>query len=204
MNLINELKRKSLHFLLILIPILFCIFGKTLSMIILIPLTCAIVWLDYMRFKNQKIHDIFTKFFRNILRPHELEERKLCGVSFVALSASLNFLIFPKEIAVIGFTILVISDSLAAIIGKSIVSQPFYEKSFAGSTAFFISAVAVVIILGIYFDVKFLFYFFGFLCALFVAVLEARPSIFKIDDNFLIPTAFCLPMAFFNLMWNFL
>ena len=204
MNLNNELKRKSLHFLLILIPILFCIFGKTLSMIILIPLTCAIVWLDYMRFKNQKIHDIFTKFFRNILRPHELEERKLCGVSFVALSASLNFLIFPKEIAVIGFTILVISDSLAAIIGKSIVSQPFYEKSFAGSTAFFISAVAVVIILGIYFDVKFLFYFFGFLCALFVAVLEARPSIFKIDDNFLIPTAFCLPMEFFNLMWNFL
>jgi len=204
MNLINELKRKSLHFLLILIPILFCIFGKTLSMIILIPLTCAIVWLDYMRFKNQKIHDIFTKFFRNILRPHELEERKLCGISFVALSASLNFLIFPKEIAVAGFTILVISDSLAAIIGKSIVSQPFYEKSFAGSTAFFISAVAVVIILGIYFDVKFLFYFFGFLCALFVAILEARPSIFKIDDNFLIPTAFCLPMEFFNLMWNFL
>jgi dolichol kinase len=113
-------------------------------------------------------------------------------------------LIFPKEIAVAGFTILVISDSLAAIIGKSIVSQPFYEKSFAGSTAFFISAVAVVIILGIYFDVKFLFYFFGFLCALFVAILEARPSIFKIDDNFLIPTAFCLPMEFFNLMWNFL
>jgi len=204
MNLTNELKRKSLHFLLILIPILFCILGKTLSMIILIPLTSAIVWLDYMRFKNQKIHDIFTKFFRNILRPHELEERKLCGVSFVALSASLNFLIFPKEIAVAGFTILVISDSLAAIIGKSIVSQPFYEKSFAGSTAFFISAVAVVIILGIYFDVKFLFYFFGFLCALFVAILEARPSIFKIDDNFLIPTAFCLPMEFFNLMWNFL
>jgi dolichol kinase len=204
MNLTNELKRKSLHFLLILVPILFCIFGKKLSMIILIPSTCLIVWLDYMRFKNQKIHDIFTKFFANILRPHELEERKLCGASYVALSACLNFLIFPKEIAVTGFVILVISDSLAAIIGKSIISQPFYEKSFAGSVAFFISATAVLIGLGIYFDVKFLFYFFGFFCALFVTILEARPSIFKIDDNFLIPTAFCLPMAFFNFMWNFL
>ena len=119
-------------------------------------------------------------------------------------STIISFKIFPKAIAVTGFVILVISDSLAAIIGKSIESKPFYEKSFAGSTAFFISAVSVVISLGIYFDVKFLFYFFGFLCALFVAILEARPSIFKIDDNFLIPTAFCLPMGFFNFMWNFL
>ncbi len=204
MNLTNELKRKSLHFLLILIPILFCFFGKTLSMIILIPITALVVWLDYSRNKNAKIQQFFLKFFGNILRPHEFEGKKLCGASFVALSASLNFLLFPKTIAVTGFVILVISDSLAAIVGKSVTSQPFYEKSFAGSTAFFTSSIVVLITLGILFNTGFLFYFFGFFCALFVTILEAKPSIFNIDDNFLIPTAFCLPMFLFDFMWNFL
>ena len=204
MNLTNELKRKSLHFLLILIPIIFCFLGKTISLSILIPLTAVIVWLDFYRSKNYKINEFFCKIFHNILRPHELDGNKLCGASYVALSASLNFLLFPKAIAVTGFVILVISDSLAAIIGKSIESKPFYEKSFAGSVAFFISGFMILIFLGITFEVKFLFYFFGFFCTLFVAILEARPSIFKIDDNFVIPTAFCLPMFFFDMLWNFI
>jgi dolichol kinase len=204
MTLINELKRKSLHFLLILIPILFCFLGKTLSLFILIPLTAIVVFLDYYRFKNHKVNEIFCKIFQNILRPHELDGNKLCGASFVAISASLNFLIFPKLIAVTGFTILVISDSLGAIIGKSIASKPFYEKSFAGSVAFFVSGIIVLFTIGIMFNANFLFYFFGFFCTFFVAILEARPSIFKIDDNFLIPTAFCIPMFFFDMLWNFL
>lgn len=204
MNIISEIKRKSLHLLLILIPILFCVLGKKVSLIIILPISVIVVYLDYYRSKNIKINNIFCKIFGNILRPHEQESNKLCGASYVAISASLNFLVFPKEIAVIGFTILVISDSLAAIIGKTIPSKPFFEKSFAGSAAFFISAILVTISLGLWFDVKILFYFFACLCALFVTMLEARPSILNIDDNFLIPTGFCLPMFLFNYMWNFL
>ena len=204
MTLINELYRKSFHILLIIIPILFCYLGKKISLTILLPVTLIIVCLDYSRRKNNKIQQLFIKFFSKILRPHETDGQKLCGVSFVFLSASLTFGLLPKEIAVTGFIILAISDTLASLVGKSITSQPFYDKTFAGSMAFFISAYIIVILNGIFFKTGFLFYFFGFFCALITSLVEARSSLFEIDDNFLIPVFFGFSMGVFNYMWNFI
>lgn len=123
---------------------------------------------------------------------------------FCFLSASLTFGLLPKEIAVSGFAILAISDTLASLVGKSVKSQPFFDKTFAGSMAFFISALVVVIINGIIFKTSFLFYFFGFFCALLTTLAEARSKIFDIDDNLLIPVSFGFAMGVFNYMWNFI
>ncbi len=204
MTLINELYRKSFHIILIIIPILYCYLGKKISLTILLPITLIIVGLDYSRRKNTKIQQLFVKIFSKILRPHEIDGQKLCGASFVFLSASLTFGLLPKVIATTGFVILAISDSLASLIGKSIKSQPFYDKTFAGSMAFFISAFAIVIFNGIIFKTSFLFYFFGFFCALITSLVEARSSLFEIDDNFLIPVFFGFSMGVFNYIWNFI
>jgi len=204
MNLQDELKRKSLHLLLILIPIAFCLLGQKIFLSIIIPISIIIVSLDYYRRKNLIIQQFFLKIFSTILRPHELSGLKLCGASYVALSSSISFLLFPKAIAVIGFTILVISDTLASLIGKSVKSQPFFEKSFAGSMAFFISAILILFFLGWLFEVKILFYLFGLISIIFITGLEARPSIIGIDDNFVIPIGFGIAMYFFNFMWNFI
>ncbi|MFM7621142.1 MAG: diacylglycerol/polyprenol kinase family protein [Alphaproteobacteria bacterium] len=204
MTLTSELYRKSFHINLIIIPILFCYLGKTISLAILLPVSAIVIGLDFYRRKNPKIQNLFLKIFSKILRLHEIDGQKLCGASFVFLSASLTFGFALKEIAVTSFVILAISDTLASLVGKSVKSQPFFDKTFAGSMAFFISALVVVIVNGIIFKTSFLFYFFGFFCALITTLIEARSNFLDLDDNFLIPISFSLSMGIFNYIWNFI
>lgn len=202
MDLKNELYRKILHVLLILIPISFCLLGKSLFLLIFVPIASIIVFLDKFRGKNQQINQLFLKIFSPILRQHELTGQKLCGASWVALAVIVNFAIFSKEIAVTSFVVLIICDAAAALVGKSVKSEPFFEKSIAGALAFLGSGVFVLIICGLIFDVRAWFYFFGLFALACTAIIESRPSLFKIDDNFTIPIAFSSILAFFDFAWN--
>ncbi len=202
-SLKNETYRKCLHILLILVPILYCYLGKWLGVTIFAAIAAIVVPLDYMRRNNAAVQSIFIKFFGIVLREHELSGERLCGASWVALAACVNFLFFPAEIAVPAFTILAISDAAAAIIGRNFPSRPFYEKSFNGSLAFFLSGLAVLVTCGIIYDSAFWFYFFGLFTLSVVTLIEARPNLIKIDDNFLIPISFSVTMTIFNIMWNY-
>ncbi len=201
-SLQKEFARKALHFLLLAIPLIFYFYGKKTGLLIFIPITITVVWLDFLRRKNAKIKEIFAKIFGIVLRPHELEGSKLCGSSWVALATCLTFFIFKTEIAITGFTILVISDALAALVGKAYPSRPFFEKSVNGALAFFISGVFILIGCGLIFDMKVWFYIFGLIALGCVTIIESRPSLIGIDDNFTIPVFFCLVLTFFDLVWN--
>ncbi len=201
-DIIHELYRKAIHFLLILIPIFYCFLGKWTTLLIIAPITTLIFAVEHARKNNPKINQIFLKVFKSVLRPHEYEPKKMTGVSSVMLAACITFLVFKKEIAVIAFTILVFSDALSAIVGKSIPSRPFFEKSVAGSLAFFVSALAVLFICGFGFGVRPTFYIFGIFSICCVTVIEARPSLTDLDDNFSIPLVFSLLMTSFDFMWG--
>lgn len=202
MNPTNETFRKFVHFALILIPIIYANLGKELSLKIFIPLTIIIVTTDYLRSKNPKIKNAVNKIFGLILKEHELKAEKLSGASFAALAACINFTFFKEEIAVTAFVILAICDSLAALVGKNVPSQPFFEKSRAGASAFFVSGFIVLFICGGIYDVKAWFYIFGIFSLFCVTVLESRPSFLNIDDNFVIPVAFSTILTFFSVMWG--
>lgn len=202
-SLKNEAYRKLFHLLLLAAPALYYSLGKWTSVAIFASYAAIIVTLDYTRRTNPAVQNIFSKLFGFILRPHELQGNKLCGASWVALSACFNFLLFPESIAMTAFIILAISDSAAAIIGRNFPSEPFFEKTKNGSAAFFITAFAILIGCGIFYHSGFWFYFFGAFTVAVVTLVEARPSLFQIDDNFLIPIAFSLTMTIFNVMWNY-
>jgi dolichol kinase len=138
------------------------------------------------------------------MREKEINQKKMSGMSWVFGGASLNFLIFDKVIAVTGFCILIFADAMAAIIGKSIKSAPFYEKSRAGSLAFFITAIFVILISGLYFDCRLPFYLFAIFIAMFITFTEAYPSFFIVDDNLLIPMTFGISMTLLDFMWHIL
>jgi dolichol kinase len=199
----RELLRKALHLMLLLVPIAFCNLGKWPSLVIFSLLTLAIVAPDYARRRNSKINSIFVKIFGLILRPHELTGDKLCGASWVGLAACLNFLIFKKEIAVTGFTIMVISDAAASIIGRHFPSKPFFEKSLLGAYGFAASGLIILISCGLIFHSHAWFYIFGLFALFCVTMFESRPSLLRIDDNFTIPIGFSLIMTFFDLVWNY-
>lgn len=203
MNLQHEFYRKCLHLLLLVIPMTYHFLGKWKALMIFAPVTLLVVSLDYLRRHNAKIKTIFAKIFGSILREHELDGTKLCGASFVGLATCINFLFFKAEIAITGFLILIISDALAALVGKGIPSRPFFEKSLAGSVAFFISALVILIGCGISYHSGYWFFLFGIFATFCVTMFEARPSLFSVDDNFSIPIGFSLIMTFFDLTWNY-
>lgn len=199
----QELGRKLFHLLILLFPFAFYELGRKQTLIIVLPLTLIVVAIDYYRKKNATLQLIFEKFFKVILREKELKGETLCGASWMLLAASSIFLICSAEIAVSAFVILAISDSLAAIIGKSVSSKPFFEKSTAGSIAFYVSGLLVLFVCGAIFDSRLWFYLFGFFALFCATIIEARPSFLGIDDNFSIPVSFALIMTIFDLMWNF-
>lgn len=201
-SLKNELYRKILHFCLILVPVMYMHLGQWFSVTIFCAIVAVIVPADYLRRRNATLNNIFVKMLGPILRQHELQGNKLCGASYVAIAACVTFACFKAPIAVTAFSILVISDGLAAIIGKRFESGPFFEKSIAGATGFFISGVVTIMICGSMFDVGLVFYLFALLSLAFATIVESRPSLFKIDDNLSIPLVFALNMAAFDLIWG--
>ena len=199
----QEILRKISHFFLIFIPIIYCQIGKWPSLALFGILSFFVISLDYLRHRQEKIGIIFNKIFGSILRKHELESNNLCGASFVALAACLNFFLFKKQIAVTSFLILVICDGVASLAGKAIPSRQFFEKTFAGFLAFIISGTLVIIICGNIFHPGFWFYLFGIFALFCSAIIESRPTLFKVDDNFSVPISFGLILSFFDIVWNY-
>jgi len=200
----QELYRKLFHILLFIIPVSFIKLGKNEFLKIFIPISVIIIMLDYYRCRFDKLNNIACKFFKIIMRDTEINQKKLSGMSWVFGGALINFLIFDKVIAVTGFCILIFADAIAAIIGKSIKPTPFYEKSRAGSLAFFISSVTVILVSGLYFDCRLLFYFFAIFIATLLTFIEAYPSFFIVDDNLSIPLTFGICMTLLDFMWHIL
>jgi dolichol kinase len=99
-------------------------------------------------------------------------------------------------IAINAFTILIISDTTSALVGRRFGRHRFLAKSLEGSLAFFISAVIVILIAP---KVSRLpaEYVVGIIAASIGAVVEALPN--RIDDNLSIPLA-----VGFSLWWLYM
>ena len=184
----HELVRKSIHLCSLSIPIIYSFIDRSLALGILIPLTMLTVGTDLARFAIPAVSRWFYNWFGWLLRRHEQDERnkRLNGASNVLIAATLSVLIFPKIIAINAFAILIISDTTAALIGRRFGRRRFLAKSLEGSTAFFVSALLVVLVApkaaGLPVE-----YLFGTIAAAVAAVVEASPI--KVDDNLSIPVS---------------
>jgi dolichol kinase len=128
------------------------------------------------------------------LRKHELDKEKknLTGATYVLLSALICALLFPKVIFVTAFSILIISDTMAALIGRKFGKRKFLRKSFEGTLSFFISASIVVFFTPKVGDFP-LEYMIGFIAAFIGAIVE-NISYGLADDNLSIPISVGLTM----------
>ncbi|HEX9657227.1 MAG TPA: SEC59/DGK1/VTE5 family protein [Bacteroidota bacterium] len=182
----GELFRKAIHLCSLSIPIAYYFMTRSTALSILVPLTVFVLFADIARMFFPGINTLFTKLFGWLLRAHERDEnrRSLNGATYVLLSACLCILLFPKLIVIAAFSILIISDTVAALIGRKIGKRPFLKKSLEGSAAFFCSAIVVVLVAPKISYVP-MEYLIGGLAALVGTVVEA--SGIGIDDNLSIP-----------------
>ena len=183
----DELFRKLIHLTSLSIPIVYYFISKGTAALILAILAGLALIIDLARYLNPEIGKIFYKIFGFLLRQHELDHKKknLNGATYVLISALISVLIFPKIIFISAFTILIISDSLAALVGRKFGKRKFLFKSLEGTLTFFISACIVILFtpkIGAFKEE----YLIGFIGA-FVGALVENISFRLIDDNLSIP-----------------
>jgi dolichol kinase len=186
-NYRDEVVRKLIHLCSLSIPIIYYFIPKTTALIILSIITAAALIIDLSRYFIPGAGKIFYSFFGFLLREHEVDTRKknLNGATYVFISALICIIIFPKVLFLTAFSILIISDSVAALIGRKYGRHKFLSKSLEGNLAFFISAIVVVLftpkVQGLLTE-----YLIGIAAAAIGAIIENISFGFA-DDNLAIP-----------------
>jgi dolichol kinase len=153
----------------------------------LLPLTVFSLLLDLSRYFSPKIGHFFYIIFGFLLRDHERDASKknLNGATYVFVSAVISVFIFPKVLVITAFSVLIISDSIAALIGRKFGKHKFLAKSLEGTLAFFLSACIVVVVAPkVNGDIK--EYIIGFV-AVAVGAIAENISYGWADDNLSIP-----------------
>ena len=183
----DELFRKLIHLNSLSIPIVYYFISTETAALILGILAAVALIIDLGRYLHPETGKIFYKIFGFMLRKHELDHTKknLNGATYVLLSALISVLIFPKVIFITAFSILIVSDSLAALIGRKFGRKKFLSKSLEGTLAFFVSACIVILftpkVAGFFEE-----YLIGFIAA-FVGTIVENISFKLVDDNLSIP-----------------
>lgn len=186
-NYRDELLRKSIHLTSLSIPIVYYFITRDSALVILGIMTALALFLDLGRYLSQSIGKIFYNIFGFLLRKHEIdhEKRNLNGATYVLLSAFICVLIFPKVIVITAFAILIISDTVAALIGRRYGKHRFLFKSLEGTLAFFISGI-IVVLLSPKIEYRISEYLIGMISTAFGAIIE-NVSFGLADDNLVIP-----------------
>ena len=181
-----ELIRKAIHLSSLAIPVFYFLTPRSLALSALIPITLVFIIMDIARHYSPSVEEWFTTTFGRLLRRRESDKarKRLNGATYVLISATLCVFIFPKFIAITSFIILIISDLMSALIGRRFGKHRFLGKSLEGSMAFFLSALAIIVLTP---KIDYLFgeYVIGSIAAASGAIVEALP--WDVDDNFTVP-----------------
>ena len=181
----DELKRKALHLLALIIPLGIWPIGKTAAVIILGGLAAVALTADFLRVRSQRFSAAIYRYFQFMMRPEECPPVGgpivLNGATWVILSATLLVAVFPLEIAISSFTTFMIADAAAAIVGRGIGRRHWRHttRTVEGSSAFLVIGLAVMLLFGwTPFWISFLAVFAGT-----AAEIPSRP----LNDNIRVP-----------------
>lgn len=198
-----ELQRKIFHLYSLIFPVLYLFTPKIFMSIFLSVITAFTLYVDISKHYNNKIKGFVEKYFAKYLRGKEkIGSFTLSGASYMAVGFFITCLFFSKGLAIASWLILIISDSIAALVGIK-YGKPFNSnynnKTLAGSIAFFVSSLFISIVSYFFFvyQTSFLIIFFSSAAA---TLTEFYSSSIKIDDNLSIPLVYCLSTVVLNLM----
>ena len=188
----SELFRKCIHLSCILFPLLYLFWLEKEQIVILCGLiTCGFIAGEVLRYRTDFGKKLFKIIFTPLLREGE-KNKTITGATWLFMAQTAAFMLYSKKIAIAAVLILIIADSLAAIIGKRYGNKRFFDKTLIGSLVFY--GCTVVILITVIPEIA----FWAPLIALPVTFLEAYR--FPVNDNLLIPlfTGLLLTIG-----WNF-
>lgn len=186
-----EYIRKAIHFCSLSIPVIYFFIDKSTALSILIPITSLFVISDLARYYSKTAAKLFYKYFGWLLRNYEIdhERKRLNGASNILISAIICIIVFPKLLTVTAFAVLIISDSMAALIGRKYGKHRFFKKSLEGTLAFIAGGIIVIL-----FTPKVNSVFTEYIIASFGVVVGGifEALSITIDDNITIPISIAI------------
>ncbi len=198
-SLKKEFYRKGIHLSSLWIPLVIYFMhpGFCVSMFALLLL--GDVALEYDNYKKYPwARQIFGALFAKTLRNKETVHARFqaTGSMYVLAAAILCTILFSRPVAVIALSVMLVSDTAAALFGKAYGSRKLYKnKSLEGTTAFFMSALLVNMVLSPIFPFN-VASVIACLAATFAEMFEDK---LDIDDNFSIPLVVGALLTFLNL-----
>ena len=190
----EELIRKLIHLTSLWIPILYLYNSTAIMLRILVPLMIIAIAIDFSRKFSSKINDIVNKALGKIMRQNERESTSFSGATHLLMASVLTIAFFEKEIAIFALTILMISDSCAALIGRRFGRIKIIGKTIEGSLSFFLSALIIY-----YYFINYWAFELHLKSSLIAILIGAITELFAkklhLDDNFAIPIAIGLVLT---------
>jgi dolichol kinase len=192
----SEVLRKGIHLLSLSIPVIYSVISQATALWILVPLACLFVVIDILGHKEGWVRNTMLRYFEPVMRNHELktDQVRLNGASHVLIAACACVMFFPKIIAITAFSILIISDIFAALVGRRFGSHRFLDKSLEGTLAFAVSAIGVVLVIASISSAPISFVLIGAFASIVGALVENISPRLRLDDNVSIPGSVGLTM----------
>jgi dolichol kinase len=192
----SEVLRKGIHLLSLSIPVIYSVISQATALWILVPLACLFVAIDILGHKEGWVRNTMLRYFEPVMRNHELkvDDVRLNGASHVLIAACASVWLFPKIIAITAFSILIISDICAALVGRRFGSHRFLDKSLEGTLAFAVSAIGVVLVIASINSAPISFVVIGAFASIVGALVENISPRLRLDDNISIPGSVGLTM----------
>ena len=138
----RELRRKSIHLLGLVLPILYVFTTQHTATIAVGALLAFVLGVELLKALLPPFRVMFIRIFSPILRS---QERKggLTGATYYLIGSFLCILLFDKTLAIVCLCFLTLGDLFAALIGKQWGRiKLFSRKSLEGSLACFIVCTA--------------------------------------------------------------
>lgn len=191
----KELLRKAIHLSSLWIPAAIYFMPKLVLIPILSVILIGNVILEYGNFKKYSwARKSFGLLFFRTLRNKEMsrENFQFTGAIYVLTSAILCLCFFGKEVATIALTVMLICDSVAALIGRSVGKIKIHKnKTLEGTLAFFVTAMGInLLFIPIYpFGIK------GVIACVVATLAELYEDKIEIDDNLSVPMFFSVALT---------
>ena len=190
----RELRRKSIHLLGLVVPILYFFTSRDLAIIGVGGLVTLVLTAELLKGVVPAFRVIFLRIFSPILRSQE-QKGGLTGATYFLIGSFLCILLFDKTLAIVCLCFLTLGDLCAALIGKQWGRiKLFSRKSLEGSLACFVVCTAVALLIGLHPVV-------AIAGALVATLIEVLPV--GVDDNVTIPLISGLAMHLLISNWQF-
>lgn len=192
----TELRRKSIHFSGLILPILYLWLDRGFLLLLVGSLTCGALLVEFGKWKSPRFRAFFFRVFSPLLRTHE-RQGAITGATYYLISTLLCIHFFDKPLAIVCIFFMVLGDMSAALVGKRWGKTKLIgEKSLEGSLACFVVCTAISLVF-FYFPETHLWKLpplatahrfhplLGIGGAFIATVVELLP--FRLDDNLTVP-----------------